>query len=894
MKYWFGLTFFVFLLDAPVFAQEGTPQEQDIDEDEDEDEDEKDPEIEPETQETSSNIKPTTENEPLDETTEPREQPLVESDSGSDTAFLEEKQYREKGMERYRLRLEEFFGIAKTIVKERQEEEEQRLERQYSDKIERLEEEKNRAKEDARVEMEYFVENYPQSPESAELMVQLGNMYFDQERKNVAQKNEELEERIEEAEEAGEELDESQAQADHARSIELYRRVVHSFPKTSTADIAAYMLGYIYNDAGSLPESKEKSEKYFQLIVEQYPKSTYLPKATLQLGKFYLEKALNTRGTERSDNFKIAEEFFQRTYEQSSPPALEWEEGLYFLAQVKYTQGGTNTELLKESLELQTKLLDYSENKVLNYGGFGFSFQDEVLKLSVFSIVYLFKELGLDGELPPYIESLYQEKVYETDYVRDVFEGIAKQEESYNLIFSAIGLRQRMLELWPDHPDNPRIHQLIASTYEEKLFQIDKANQTRSQFVELYGPNTTWWNVNNKNPKAQDVALSILDEMMRQVAVDLHSAAEESDDVSMRQKSIDTYKKYLVQFPFSDHYYNMQWELSDALIKIGSFQEAIKELSQLQKSAANHPYGGLANIRVFSSYQELINAKLEGDFQQRPEEAEIERTIQVPPSEDYPDGEMNIYALSPLMKSYVSEYEGLDSIDFEQEGKDIEAFIVKQKEEADAESDSFLKKDIESRIEYWENPDTGVLANLAGFEEYVTERKKIGILSIGLLYLSHNHFEEARSWFSKIITEDRFSEEAKDAARRIIRTYQDVGDWKSIQETAERYVKNMIEPGEENSDFAKELRQYGAEANWQIAQTVLKTAEQLSQAQRREESSSAFADAAQRFETFFEDFPQSENRAEALRLAAASFGKAGQTERSAELFKKFIQLFPKK
>ena len=63
MKYWFGLTFFVFLLDAPVFAQEGTPQEQDIDEGEDEDEDEEDPEVDPETQEASSNIKSTTENE---------------------------------------------------------------------------------------------------------------------------------------------------------------------------------------------------------------------------------------------------------------------------------------------------------------------------------------------------------------------------------------------------------------------------------------------------------------------------------------------------------------------------------------------------------------------------------------------------------------------------------------------------------------------------------------------------------------------------------------------------------------------------------------------------------------------------------------------------------------
>ena len=235
----------------------------------------------------------------------------------------------------------------------------------------------------------------------------------------------------------------------------------------------------------------------------------------------------------------------------------------------------------------------------------------------------------------------------------------------------------------------------------------------------------------------------------------------------------------------------------------------------------------------------------------------------------------------------------MDSVHFENERKDILKCISKQKEEAEAEKDPFLKKDIESRISYWEESETGVLDTLSGFEEYVQERKKDGIFSIAYLYFSHNRFEEARSWFSKIITEDRFSDEAKDAARNIIRTYQDVGDWKSIQDTANRYLANMIAPGEEASDFAKELRQYGAEANWQIAQTVLKTAEQLGQAQRREESSSAFADAAQRFESFFIEFPKSENRAEALRLAAACFGKAGQTERSADLFKEFIRLFPK-
>ena len=103
------------------------------------------------------------------------------------------------------------------------------------------------------------------------------------------------------------------------------------------------------------------------------------------------------------------------------------------------------------------------------------------------------------------------------------------------------------------------------------------------------------------------------------------------------------------------------------------------------------------------------------------------------------------------------------------------------------------------------------------------------------MYATHNQFEQARIWFSKIIEEDRYSEKAKDAARNIIGTYQTVSDWTSIQQKADQYLKNMIKAGEENSDFAKELKRYGSEANWMIAGTMLKKAQQLAESQRREE-----------------------------------------------------------
>jgi outer membrane protein assembly factor BamD (BamD/ComL family) len=875
---WFGLTFFVFLLDSPGFAQGLPSDDVELGEEEEEEEEEIDEDLEVDVEDVEDEV-----NEGPEELIDvPTQENLTESpDESGDSEYLrtdnsmspEDAQYLQEGFTRYRNRLEEFANIAQTIVEEREFEEQKRIDQQYDAKIEELEKEKQKAEDDVRVEIEYFTNKYPDRPESAELMVQLGNIYFVETNNLITEED----------------------TKDYSRSVELYRRVVHSFPESQIADVASYMLAYIYNDPQAEQMDTEKAEIYFRKILDDYPQSKYVAKASLQLGKYYLEEGMNGDDDKaRLENLKTATTFFQLTFDKSTAPENEWEEGLYFLAHAKYNQGGRDLDVLKESLELHTELLNYSERKLLDYGSNPL-FQEEALDVSVFSIVYVYKEMGLDDDqtLSEYIESLYQDKLYEYDYVRSIFEKAAdRQENNYSDYDSAVAIRERMLAIWPDHPENPRVHQQIALAYEIQGLMED-ANKTRGLFVDLYGPTTTWWNANNKDPKAQDVALSILDAMMKQVAVDLFSSAFESENEATLIKSIETFQKYLVQFPFSDDYYNMQWDLTLALIEAERFQEAIKELTQLQKSKKNHPYGGMAEIQIFQNYQQLVSIELDGDFSKRPESAVVEKTEKIPPSEDYPEGEMLVYALSPLIKEYIAQYTGLDSVDFEKERVKITEFVDKQKQKAEDENDSFLKEKILERIALWEESETGVFDTLNSFEDFVKQSKKEGLKSIGFLYYNHNHLEEARVWFSKIITEDRFSEDAQNAARDIIGTYQRVGDWESIRETAKRYLKKMIAPGEEDSDFAKELKQYGAEANWMIANTVRQTAEQLVQAQRREESSAAFADAAQRFELFYKEFESSEYSSEALRLAAICFEKAGQTERSAELFKEFIQKFPK-
>ena len=185
-----------------------------------------------------------------------------------------------------------------------------------------------------------------------------------------------------------------------------------------------------------------------------------------------------------------------------------------------------------------------------------------------------------------------------------------------------------------------------------------------------------------------------------------------------------------------------------------------------------------------------------------------------------------------------------------------------------------------------------MIAESKSFKEDMDENKPRIIKSIAYVYRSHNRLEEARSWFLRIITADRYSDEAKKAAIEIIGTYQITGDWENIRQEANRYLKYMVKEGEENSQFAKDLRRYGAESDWMLAQTKQQEAIIFEEKQQTQEAAQAYEEAGKRFEAFYRNFVESEDRASALEQAAISYEKSGQTEYAAKLFQEYIENYP--
>ena len=116
---------------------------------------------------------------------------------------------------------------------------------------------------------------------------------------------------------------------------------------------------------------------------------------------------------------------------------------------------------------------------------------------------------------------------------------------------------------------------------------------------ELFNRDSAWAHANRNNPDALAVADGYIEQSLAQVAIDLHTAANETGDPAQYSRAADLYSQYLNKFPFAKDYYEIQWYLSDTLFKSGRLREAGAEYVQLLKGK-DHAYrdGAMWNLML--------------------------------------------------------------------------------------------------------------------------------------------------------------------------------------------------------------------------------------------------------------------------------------------------------
>lgn len=388
---------------------------------------------------------------------------------------------------------------------------------------------------------EEYISNFPESRFSADVLVRLAQLYYDLD-------NSAFLDRIASASpESGLLLE------DYTRSIDLYNRVLNSYPGSEVEDVALYSLGYCLDKMGD-PQGAVSS---YRRLLEEHPNSALAPETNIRAGDFYFD----------SFAFDSAEVYYRRIldYPQADPDLFQL--GVYKLGWTYYLLN----DYLRSAAVFAYLIVDGEAMDSLGIPRRGGAMIDE-------SMEYIAHDFMEQTTRPPvalatdFLDSFARDTVTTTilRFMGDYYRSSGYWNE-------AVGSYEALLARYPDSRQAPFIQAGIAACY-DGMGNTALATQARERLVEQYGSGSEWALALGDSSAVEELD-SLRASSLEQAITYHHSQAVASreDPVASAQNyqalagRIET---YLAEFGDNRQSYDFRFYLGDAYYALGRYMEA--------------------------------------------------------------------------------------------------------------------------------------------------------------------------------------------------------------------------------------------------------------------------------------------------------------------------------
>jgi TolA-binding protein len=731
---------------------------------------------------------------------------------------------------RFDLRMRELETDTKAYVEERQAASQAALAKAYDTQIADLTEQEKAKRTLAIERFEDFLLRYPDAPYSAHVRFRLADLYWEKAKDDwLTAQNEyaALEERLT-TEDRIDELPPS-PMMELDKPVGLYERIISDNlgkPKDQQYEFLAgtyYALGFVYREDTSAQFDEERSKQAFRDLIAQFPESPFADDAHVFLGNFMFESN-DFEGSLAEYDVVLAK----------GPASPRYEDALYQEAWAlykldRYDQAAPGQAADHTALGTFTKLLDFSEEKFKTTGQRS-EYAPEATRFMAFS----FADMGEDRQQDPTkIADAYFARVGPRDYEWDVYRSLGQVLTEYGRFGEAIPVYRKLQDdpRWRLRPENPEFQMQIAKIW-VSAGDLEQSGKARVELTERYSDDGEWGLENRHNPDAIASARTYIRESLEDVAIEFRKDAEASEAPADYVAAATKFAEYLDKFPMSDDYYQIQFFLADSLYRGLEFDKAAKEYESLIRSRRHHTYGDGSYYQLMRSRQQIAEAKYGPLSDERPADAQVERTYTSAGGK-----EITVYAINPEWQAFMNAADQVLAHDFKH-------------------------PDDPTQLDWKQQVDDN--------------RSKIAYLEAKLYYL-HNHFDEARPRLLAIIENQKCTDEADYAANYIVDSYTLEGDLQNLRVYTKRFLQDP--PGcklEGPSNAAWEKTLEGA---------TFKQAGQIAEVDR-----AAGADA---FLDFLKEFPNSEYANLALYNAASSYDVLGKPEKANELYQQYVEKYPK-
>lgn len=542
-------------------------------------------------------------------------QPSATGQGGEKLEPLDEKQRAEevkamrKTYKKFRQAAREYLTEVRALVRKRYRERRNLIAGGYEARIKVLEKKEAIKRKSAIAYFKAFIQKYPRNPKySPDAMYRLAELIYEKEYEDylarAARYDEDLK-RFENKEISDEPLP---AKKQFTETVSWLQQLTSQFPRYRLLANAYYLLGYCRGEE----ENTKEALAYFAKIPElaelkkQSPevyKSLKVPnnlvaEAWVRLGEFYF----------RSNQRQNAKQAYLNVLKY--PKIKIFDKALYKLAWTHYL-----LDEFQPAIDRFTQLLDYYIAKKKK--GSGAVLRQEAIEY--IAISFADERWGSLDKAVQYVRKVGLKK----PYARDVLLQLSKNYGIQGKWTKVIATNDRILELFPNHPENPLVQQQTVIAW-RRLGDLNKAMLARGALSKRFGPGSQWARINEKNVRVQRMVQKLISNNIYRTAVYNHlrcetlrkEAAKSNDDEKAKlleaaklscTTAADNYGAFIKKFPHHKEAYKLTWYLADSLYFIKRYKLAAVYFKKIRDWSGEDKYKQEAAYSLVDSNIQLVN-----------------------------------------------------------------------------------------------------------------------------------------------------------------------------------------------------------------------------------------------------------------------------------------------
>jgi tetratricopeptide (TPR) repeat protein len=374
--------------------------------------------------------------------------------------------------------------------------------------------------------------------------------------------------------------DNTQSRDWQEKSIKLYEQILRSYPRYARADEATFYLGSALSDTGKKDEALDQ----FTNLVKQYPNSTWVPDAYVNIGEYWFEH--NEAAKALLAYQKVNQKF------KTSP--------MYGFATYKMAWCLYNVGEYGKAIDAMKSVIDLSksgENKSK------LQLQDEAYK----DLVRFFADADMLDEAYAYFTQQGKKSL-----ITDMLKRLGSTYFEQGKWDKAIETYRRLIAENPNAPECPTYQGEIIKAYKKIGDKPTTLNEV-DRLLKTYGKSSAWRKANASNADGVKAAENSIELNLRQIAVDYHTAAKKLGTGEEAKQTYAlayrAYKTYLEEYESGEHAYEVRYAFGELLYKIKKYDEAYDQYMRVVKINPNGTHSKFCAESSIFAAEEMIKAE---------------------------------------------------------------------------------------------------------------------------------------------------------------------------------------------------------------------------------------------------------------------------------------------